>query len=210
MTTATEVTYDLGDEGEQVRVLEDAEVDVSDEGKERGFAGLAVPYGKPGPIVVRINGHQTPAEEVMAPGVFTKSIKEAAKNLPLLINHRKDELPIGRSVEWDERPDGLHARWVLNDHHPDADKVHGMIKDRFLTGLSVGFIPKVSAVTAGAPPSTLPQVTRRQGRLFEVSAVTVPTFAEAVIEHTLSRGVQVLEVVDPAILAWREYLRSIS
>lgn len=203
------VEFDLGDEGEQVRVLEDAGIDVADEGSEKAFAGLAVPYGKPGPIVVKINGQQTPAEEIMAPGVFAKSIREAAKNLPLLVNHKKDELPIGRSVEWDERPEGLHARWVMNPHHPEADKIHAMIKDRFLTGLSVGFIPKVSGVEAGSLPSKLPRITRRQGRLFETSTVTVPTFAEALIEHTLSRGVQVLPVVDPLILAWREYIRSV-
>ena len=166
----------LGDEDEQIRALEGATVDVADEGAEKGFAGLAVPYGKPGPIVVRIGGRETPAEEFMHAGVFAKSIHEAASNLPLLVNHRRDELPVGRSVEWDDRPDGLHARWIMADTD-EARKIHTMIKDRFLTGLSVGFIPKVSTVDPGSPPSTLPQVHRRQGRLFEVSCVSVPTFA---------------------------------
>jgi HK97 family phage prohead protease len=111
-------------------------------------------------------------------------------------------------VEWDERDDGLHARWVMADTD-EARKIHRMIQDRFLTGLSVGFIPKVSSVTPGAPPSTLPQVHRRQGRLFEVSCVSVPTFAEAVVEHTLSAGVKMLPTADVHLLAWQTYLRGL-
>lgn len=205
---ADDLELELGDEGEQIRALEGAEIDVADEGAEKAFAGLAVPYGRPGPIVVRIGGRPTPAEELMHPGVFSKSISEAARNLPLLVNHRRDELPVGRSVEWDDRPGGLWARWIMAATEA-AEQIHTMIKDRFLTGLSVGFIPNVSTVTLGSPPSTLPQIHRRQGRLFEVSVVSVPTFAEAVIEHTLSRGEKVLPVADVRVLAWQEYLRSI-
>ena len=163
----------------ETRLLEGTEIRATREGKERAFEGLLVPYGK----WASIGGL---FEERHVRGVFTKSIKEAASALPLMAIHDRLSYPIGKAVEWDDRDDGLHGRWVMADTK-EAKKAWGLIEDRFLCGLSCGFQPvKGGDVWENRQPPNLPRVTRRQARLVEASVVPVPTWNEAVITHTRS------------------------
>lgn len=186
----------------EVRLLAGAEVRAADEGAEKALAGRVCPYGKFAPIGGRF-------EESFAPGVFAKSIREAARSLPLMLNHRHDELPIGRAVEWEERgDDGLHARWVLADTD-EARRAHGLVVDGFLWGLSVGFVAQRDGdVWEVHTPPALNRVTRRQARLAEVSLVSVPAYADAVVTHTRTSLVAAVSLT-PHRNAWAEWLEGV-
>jgi uncharacterized protein len=186
----------------QIRLIEGAELRRSDEGTELGFEGCAVPYNVDAPIP----GNRL---ERMAPGVFSKSIKEFAKSLPLLFNHRHDAEPIGHAVEWHDQPDGLHARWVMANTD-EARRIHSLIDDGDLSGLSVGFVPLVSdpQVQRLVRPPEVGRVTRKIARLIETSVVSAPTWAQAVVTHTRS-GDTPLTTRHVYAAAWREWLDSV-
>jgi HK97 family phage prohead protease len=153
--------------------LRDAEVD------KRTMTGLAAPYGVETPI----GGQYV---EVLAPGVFKKSIREAAKGLPLLAFHNSQTWPVGKSVEWRETDAGLEGTWEFATTD-EATKTYEMARDGFITGLSVGFQPIDSHVEPGndTTPTT---VYRREARLFEVSVVPTPAYASAQIMLVRTAG----------------------
>jgi len=186
----------------EIRLLAGAELRASDEGPELGFEGRVVPYNRFAPIGGRF-------EEAIAPRCFAKSIQEAAGNLPLMALHDHQAWPIGRSVEWDDRPDELWARWVMADTDP-AKEVHGLVQAGVVRGLSVGFLPlrdQEEWVMREAPD--LSQVTRRQARLVEVSVVPIPTWAEAMITITRSSVAPPGRPLTPRLNAWQEWLAGV-
>ena len=186
----------------EVRLLVGAEIRASDEGTEKGFEGRLVPYG----IFAPIGGT---FEESIAPRCFQKSIREAAGNLPLMANHDHKKWPIGRSVEWDDRDDGLWGRWVMADTE-QAREAHGLVQAGMLRGLSCGFVPFRDHETwevRQAPQ--LSRVTRRQARLVEASVVPIPTWSEAVITATRSTVAPPGGPLTPHLNAWREWRASL-
>ena len=173
----------------RVYALEVRDVEVD----RRTMTGLAAPYNTPTPI-----GSQY--IEVLAPGVFKKSIREAAKGLPLLAFHNNESWPVGKSVGWEETERGLVGTWEFA-HTDEADKAYEMARDGFATGLSVGFQPIQSDVDPGSDtrPAT---VTRREARLFETSIVATPAYAEAQIMLVRTAG---LKVARPHLDRWRAW-----
>lgn len=185
----------------ETRLLVGAELRAADEGQELALSGRLVPYGVWAPIGGRF-------EEQMAPGVFNQSIKQAARALPLLMTHDHQSIPIGKAVEWDDRADGLHGRWVMADT-PEARNAHAMADGEFLTGLSVGFAPnaKQDEWEMHDPPE-LCRVTRRNARLLEASLVPCPAWPEAVITHTRS-SIADRGPLTPYRNSWAEWLETI-
>jgi HK97 family phage prohead protease len=143
----------------------------------------------------------------MSPGVFARSIAqqtERGRTFPLMVNHDHSQLPIGKAVEWDDRADGLHGRWVMAETEA-ATEAYRMISEGYLSGLSVGFGPnRDSDVWETADPPGVNRVTRRQARLLEASVCSVPTWEEAVV--TLTRS-SLTERTDlrPHLEAWAEW-----
>lgn len=186
----------------EVRLLVGAELRASDEGKDKGFEGRVVPYNRFAPIGGSF-------EEAIAPRCFAKSIQEAAGNLPLMALHDHQSWPVGRSVEWDDRPEDLWARWTMADT-PAATELHGLVEAGVVRGLSVCFLPMRDQETwevRQAPD--LSRVTRRQARLVEVSVVPIPTWAEAVITVTRSSVAPPGGKLTPRLNAWREWLAEV-
>lgn len=185
----------------ETRLLTGAELRVADEGTERALSGRLVPYGVWAPIGGRF-------EEQMAPGVFNQSIKQAARALPLLMLHNHRSIPVGKAVEWDDRDDGLHGRWLMADT-PEARSAHQLAEDEYMTGLSVGFQPNAKQdVWEMHEPPDLCRVTRRNARLLEASLVPVPTWPQAVLTHTRS-SVAERGSLFPYRNAWAEWLETI-
>jgi HK97 family phage prohead protease len=123
--------------------------------------------------------------EQMAPGVFDKSTRQAARGLPLLLWHDDKQVPIGLSAAWDSRADGLWGEWTLDDTAAAQDAARAA-RDGRMGWLSVGFMPLVSewkySTAAEWDPdnvSTLDQCTRVEARLIETSLVSTPAYAEA-------------------------------
>jgi HK97 family phage prohead protease len=186
----------------EVRLLAGAELRASDEGAEQGFEGRLVPYGVFAPIGGTF-------EEAIAPHCFAKSIHEAAGNLPLMGNHDHKSWPIGRSVEWDDRDDGLWGRWVMADTDP-AREAHRLIKAGIVRGLSCAFVPfREQETWEVRTPPDLSRVTRKQARLVEASVVPIPTWAEAQITVTRSTVCPPGGPLTPRANAWRAWRDSL-
>ena len=146
--------------------------------------GRAVPYG-----VWTDTGWYM--ERIM-PGTFTKSIREAASRLPLLLFHDSRSFPIGASEEWIENDDGLDGVWDLDPDDEDAMTALRKVRLRMLTGMSVGFVPIEEYRTVKGKridvntdveldEDGIPWVTRRQARLLETSLTPTPAYVGAQI-----------------------------
>jgi len=149
----------------------------------RTISGLAAPYGVKTPL--------PNYEEVLERGVFSKSIEEAGRNLPLLAFHESRAFPVGKSIAWEETDEGLFGTWEMAKHEV-ARTAYEQIRDGFLGGLSVGFAPiSGKSDVSGGSKTTPPVVTRREARLLEVSVVATPASKEARISLVRSAPIVV-------------------
>jgi len=124
--------------------------------------------------------------EIFAPGAFTKSIREAANSLPLLLFHdsRSMDTNIGVAVSWEERADGLWGVWKLSEaeHAQRAAKMAEPGEDGTppqLGYMSVGFQPIRSE--SFYDENELLTITRHEARLLEVSLTPTPSYKDAVV-----------------------------
>ena len=104
--------------------------------------------------------------EQFVPGAFAKSIREAAKKLPLLLWHDNRTFPIGVSHEWRDNDDGLDVVWKLDVDDPRAVEAARKARDGLLTGLSIGFADRALGEDEGRTPARRQQRPRvgRHGR----------------------------------------------
>lgn len=183
-------------------VLEIRNLETTD--KLTRISGMAVPYGVQTDIGFYL--------ESFAAGSLAKSIREAARALPLLLFHDDRSFPIGVAEEWREESDGLHGVWRL-DGSETAQRAGQLAKDGLLSYMSVRFVPIRSEWTyvqdfapdLGAAHKD--SVVRTEARLVETSLVSTPAYAGAAVkwvrtgERALSR-----EASGKEIKGWREYL----
>lgn len=155
--------------------LEFRDVDATESG--RYLEGRAVPYG----IWQDVGWYQ----EKITKGAFAKSIREAAKKLPLLLWHNSRSFPIGVSEKWTESDDGLDAVWRL-DSGEQAQEAARLARDGLLTGLSVGFIG-IAAERTYDEEKGISYVERTEARLLEVSLTPTPAYAGAQVALVRSR-----------------------
>jgi HK97 family phage prohead protease len=140
--------------------------------------GRAVPYDEPTNVGWYI--------ETIRAGAFSKSIREAARGLPLLLWHDNASWPIGVAASWDDSDDGLDGVWRLDDSDL-AQRAARQARDGFLTGMSVGFQPMPNGSTWDLVdddewnPDTgnVDRVERVEARLLEVSMTPTPAYAGA-------------------------------
>lgn len=162
--------------------------------------GLAVPYN----VWSDVGGYV----ERMAPSVFRKSIKEAARALPLQLWHDDHSFPIGAIREWRDNPEsGLGAVWRI-DSSERAQEAARMAAEEIMTGLSVGFQP-----VAGGSDIEMPdhedrngriRITRNTARLLEISLVNVPAYEGAGVTLVRNQSRRVQEG-HPYLDQWREW-----
>ena len=176
----------------------------------RYLEGRAVPYGE----WTNIGWFM----ESMAAGVFERSIKEAAKGLPLLLWHDNRTWPVGVSEQWTEAAGGLDGVWKL-DGGIEAERAADLADKGMLTGLSVGFVPIRSEWEfvdwedwdPDLGPEHMDNVTRLEGRLLEVSLTPTPAFAGAQVSLVRTREAKKVREgrTAPGVAAWRDYLESV-
>lgn len=183
--------------------------------------GRAAPYNLDD--IVAWGGPWGGYRERLLPGVFSKSIKESAFDLPLLLHHDRRSLPVGKAEEWTENESGLFGQWAIDRDDPDAVKAARKARDGYLSGLSVGYIPMTArdkwtwaSEDDWDPddPLTWDLVERAEARLVETSLVTTPAWAEAHVMEVRSawRPQPVLRpaaVIPPHTAAALEWLAKI-
>ena len=180
--------------------------DVADSG--RYLEGRAVPYNTWADIGW--------FRERFLPGAFAKSIREAARGLPLLLWHNGRTFPIGVAEEWRDGDDGLDGVWRLDVDDPLAVEAARKARDGFQRGLSIGFAPidKPGRNQRGEridlnnevdiDDMGVLSITRREARLLEVSLTAIPAYVGAGVTKVRQRDGRSAE-----ISAWREYLDSL-
>ena len=96
-------------------------------------------------------------------------------NVPLLVAHRRAELPIGHATSLRDEAERLAGEFTLSETR-DADEVLALARDGVPLGLCVGFVPAVDRWTADRR-----KVVRVRASLAEVSVVGVPAYADATV-----------------------------
>lgn len=141
--------------------------------------GVAVPYDEYASIGWFL--------ESFAPGSLAKSIKEAARDLPLNLFHENRTFPIGAAAEWDETRGGLVGTWRL-DTSELAQEAARLAEAGMLTGLSIEFAPIRSEWEFAEEwdpargPDHMDKVTRVEARLGAVGLVQTPAYVSAGVE----------------------------
>ena len=79
--------------------------------------------------------------ESFDPAAFDKSVKARGDRIPLFQNHETTlAMPVGMAVSFTNRQDGLLADFKMA-RTLRGDESTSLARDRFVTGLSVGFRP---------------------------------------------------------------------
>lgn len=147
--------------------------------------------------------------EDYSPGCFRKSINEAAKRLPLMIEHGHEKIPVGVSVDWQDDENALYGLWEF-DSRREAVEAARLAEKGLLGGLSVGFVPVRTdwdVMSADTPP----HATRREARMIETSLCSLPVLDDAVVIAVRSMGCpgHGQRAATPQLDAARQWLESI-
>ena len=124
--------------------------------------------------------------EMIKKNCFAKSIREAAKSLPLLLWHDNRSFPVGVSEKWTENDDGLDVVWRIDTDDELAVEAARKARDGMLTGLSVGFAP-IKSERIIEDDSDVARIVRIEARLLEVSLTPTPAYAGAQVSLVRSR-----------------------
>jgi len=134
---------------------------------QRTLVGVAVPYGQEARIGPRL-------VETFTRGAFATT---DPAEVVLTVPHPRDDaqLPIGRTTELRDEPDGLHGAWYVPDTR-DGNEVLALAAAGVPLGLSVGFVPLPggSRYSDGGR-----RVERRAALLDHVAIVRRPAYAGA-------------------------------
>jgi hypothetical protein len=183
--------------------------DVSDRGNYTELVGIAVPYNRDADIGWFV--------ESFAPGSLSKSIKEAARSLPLHLFHDDTTFPIGVARKWTELDTGLEGLWKLDDSDLAQRAARmadgGEDGEPMLGYMSIRFSPIRSDWTyvedwnPDLGPAHKDRVVRTEARLLETSLVSTPAYKEATVSlvRTGERAIG-REATGRELKGWREYL----
>jgi HK97 family phage prohead protease len=154
-------------------------------GDGRTLEGLAAPFNSP----TEIRDAYGTFTEVILPGSFTRTIAERGQKIPLMANHDRSTFPLGKIDQLWEAADGLHLRSRIADTSAGNDALT-LVREDIVTGLSIGFQPVQQSWNAGATERTI-----SEAKLFEVSLVTEPAYAEAGVTAVRSVGLSVADAL---------------
>ncbi len=139
---------------------------------------------------VYVEGYASAAVKDLYDEVITEeALKDAAKELTrepynkVFLNHKHDDIPIGKIIEAEVRNGKLWVKLMLNKAHPMFETVYRSLKDGFLDAFSIGF-------------KTLEKQGNRITKLkiVEVSLVGIPANPEAVVENVYEKNFEPEEV----------------
>ena len=179
-------------------------------------AATAIPYGVKADLGYMTESHRS--------GSFAKSIKEAARSLPLHLMHDDMAMegmvgmPIGVAESWDDTDVRLYGVWKFDDSDkaqrarqlatPDE---HG---NSMLGYMSIRFQPLRDQWTFAenwdpSVPEGKDHVERIESRLVSVSLVSTPAFIGATVDWVRSAGVPGRETGPRAVDEWSTWLEQV-
>jgi uncharacterized protein len=141
-----------------------------DDGDGRTLHGPLLPWG----ITARVVDRGRLVDEVFERGALAGT---DPGRVPLTATHPRDAgtLPIGVTVELEERSDAAYGSWRVSDTHL-GNEVLALARDGVPLGLSVGFA-EVAGGSRWSPDRR--QVTRTRVLLDHVAVVRVPAYVGA-------------------------------
>jgi HK97 family phage prohead protease len=155
--------------GDQFRTFTCA-LELRSAGLGRTLLGRAVPYGE----VAEVGSYR----ERFVHGAFARQIASGNITRPKLFasHHARMEgsAPIGKTVELNERPDGLYGAWELHNTGPANDALE-LVRSHEVVGLSVGF----KAVDKGSVKAPDGVIERHVAHLDHVVLTHEPAYATA-------------------------------
>jgi HK97 family phage prohead protease len=127
--------------------------------------------------------------DIVASGAFKSSIGTGRH--PAMLLYHDPSRPVGRWDEFTETPDGLLARGRLTLDAPEGKSTYALVRDKALTGLSVGYKARKADFDQAKGIRTIVEAD-----LFEVSLVTFPMNSRTRISAVKSiEGVRDIETV---------------
>jgi len=152
------------------RVQYPAELHVRDGGDGRTIEGPLLPWG----VEARVLDRGRMVVEVFERGALADA---NPARVPLTATHPRDNqtLPIGVTVELEERADAAYGAWRVSKTAL-GDEVLELARDGVPLGLSVGFM-EVAGGSRWSPDRR--RVTRTRAALDHVAVVRVPAYAGA-------------------------------
>ena len=124
--------------------------------------------------------------ERIAPGAFTKTIKESGDRLKVLFQHGQDpsigKKPLGRIMRLEEQAGGVEYEVELLDAPYVHDLMPGLEAQLYGSSFLASDIKSEmenKPARSSYNPQRLPEVTRTEMRLHEFGPVTFPAYAEA-------------------------------
>ena len=155
------------------------------------FRGVAIPYNAV--ALISAPDNPRPYDETFKRGAFAKSLSTRWANRPVPLCQSHDhsaEGIIGGAEALEESPAGLMGQWRLSDIQAGRD-ASVLIRDRVLTGLSIGFQPLQSKTTKArdrADGGERDLVERTEARLLEVSLCLFPAYELAGVTAQRAEG----------------------
>jgi uncharacterized protein len=134
------------------------------DGDGRTISGVVVPYGE----TSKVGGYV----ESFVAGAFAGT---DPTSIPLLAQHDRERLPIGVGVSLTDTAAGLEGEFKVSKTS-FGDDVLELVRDKALTGLSIGFLPLPDGDQWNADRT---RVERHKAQLVEVSVVGFPAYDSA-------------------------------
>jgi HK97 family phage prohead protease len=157
----------------ETRAFELAALEVRSDGMGRTLVGRAVPYN-------RVASLGAQRRERFIYGAFTRQVRSGqAHRAKMYESHRArlaGDFPIGKTLDLEERSDGLWGVWRLLDSQR-ADAALEVVRDNLVTGLSVGF----SSPEGGTIRTRDGVEEVRLAHLDHVCLTDVPVYEEAAV-----------------------------
>jgi uncharacterized protein len=152
---------------------------VRDGGDGRTLEGPLLPWG----VEARVLDRGRQVVEVFERGALADA---DPGRIPLTVTHPRDnqQLPIGVTVELEERADAAWGAWRVSKTAL-GDEVLELARDGVPLGLSVGFL-EVAGGSRWSPDRR--RVTRTRAQLDHVAVVRVPAYAGAGVVGVRSQG----------------------
>jgi uncharacterized protein len=150
-----------------------------DDGDGRTLHGPLLPWG----VEARVLDRGRLVVEVFERGALAGTVPG---RIPLTATHPRDAgtLPIGITLEIDERSDAAYGSWRVSDTHL-GNGVLALARDGVPLGLSVGFAEVPGGSRWAASQN---RVTRTRVALDHVAVVRVPAYAGAGVVGVRSEG----------------------